>query len=141
MIKLYNIFKDIILEEQRLITEGISRDEIIEAIDSFYRYKILYQGENEAEPNIRFVDFYVLGISKAGNEVVRVFQGAGYSSTKKFGQWKLLRVDRILRIEKTGQHVGYKPISSYGSGTPPFNEYGDKSMTNVIYIKKNFKNN
>lgn len=140
MIKLYNIFQDIILEEKRLLTESVSRDSIIDAIDSFYRYRITYQGEREDTPHERFVDFYALGVSKAGNEVVRVFQGLGFTQSNKVGHWKLLRLDRILKISPTGQHVGYKPIHMYGdAGTPPFNEFGDKSMAKTTYIKNNFK--
>ena len=141
MLKLYNIFEDVILENKELITESITRGDIIEAIDSFYRYKIWYQGAKETNSSsLRYVDFYAYGKSSAGNDVVRVYQAGGYSTTGTFGHWKLLRVDRILRMIPTGQHVGYKPIHMYGqSGTPPFNEYGDKSMSQMYYIKRNFK--
>lgn len=137
MIKLYNIFKELIIENKNLITEAISDQELMDAIDSNYRYKIWYQGENE--PNaagVRYVDFYALGRSKAENDVVRVFQGGGFSSTNRPGGWKLLRVDRILKMEKSGHHVGNKSIDKYGGDTPAFNPMGDKSMNSVRYIKK-----
>lgn len=137
MLKLYNILEELILESKDLLTETISDQDIMDAIDSNYRYKIWYQGENE--PNaagVRYVDFYALGKSKAGNDVVRVYQGGGFSSTNNPGGWKLLRVDRILNMQKSGHHVGNKSIDKYGDDVPPFNPTGDKSMSSVRYIKK-----
>ena len=136
--KLENIFKSIILEQKALLLESVSREDVIEAIDSNYRYRIWYQGEKETgSAGLRFVDFYVLGVSKAGNDVARVFQAGGYSTSDRIGGgWKLLRLDRIHRMEKTGHHVGLKSIDKYNASLPPFNETGDKLMSSVTYIAK-----
>lgn len=137
MIKLYNIFEGLILENKSLITEAISDQDIMDAIDSDYRYKIWYQGENETNAaGVRYVDFYALGKSISGNDVVRVFQAGGFSSSNRPVGWKLLRVDRILKMEKSGHHVGNKSIDKYGGDVPPFNPQGDNSMSSIRYIKK-----
>jgi len=135
MIKLYNIFEYIILEETKLLTEGISRDDIVTAIDSNRRYRVWYQGERENTPSERLVDFYALGRSKAGNEVVRIFQPFGFTTTKN-AKWKILRVDRITRIEPTGYRIGKKSIDQFDSSIPAFNRSGDGAMSNVDYIRK-----
>lgn len=135
MLKLYNIFKSIILEETKLLTEVISRQDIIDAIDSNVRYRIWYQGARETTASQRLVDFYALGRSKAGNEVVRVFQPFGFTTSEN-GKWKLLRLDRITRIEPTGYRIGKKSIDQFDASIPTFNRNGDGAMTSVDYIRK-----
>ena len=90
MLNIYNIFESVILEEKQLITEGVSRQDVIEAINSNYRYKILYQGERENKPEERLVDFYVVGRSKAGNDIARVYQPFGFTTTYN-SKWQLVR--------------------------------------------------
>lgn len=135
MLKLYNIFESIILEETKLLTEGISRQDIIAAIDSNKRYRVWYQGTKEVNASERLVDFYALGRSKAGNEVVRVFQPFGFTTSEN-GKWKLLRLDRITRIEPTGYNIGKKSIEQFDSAIPAFNRSGDGGMSRVDYIRK-----
>ena len=135
MLKLYNIFENIILEEQKLLTEGMSRDNIIQAIDSNVRYRIWYQGERETVASERLVDFYALGRTKTGNEVVRVFQPFGFTTSQN-GKWKLLRLDRITRIEPTKYNIGKKSIDQFDPSIPTFNRSGDASMASVDYIRK-----
>jgi hypothetical protein len=128
--KLENIYQNLILENKRLLLERPSEKDIIDAIDSDYRYRVWYQGEREegVATGLRFCDFYVLGISKAGNEVVRVYQGGGYSTSDSIGHgWKLFRTDRIRKIEKTKQHVGKQSIDKY-------DKY-DKKCGNCIFFK------
>ena len=135
MISLYNIFETIILEEKKLLTEGISREDIIKAIDSGLRYRVWYQGEKETTPSMRLVDFYAYGRSRSGNEVVRIFQPFGFTTSEN-GKWKLLRVDRITRIEPTKYRLSNKSIDKFDPSIPAFNKTGDYSMSHVDYIRK-----
>lgn len=135
MDNIYNIFNNIILEDISLLKESISRGDVIKAIDSNLRYRIWYQGQNEDTAHERLVDFYAYGTSKAGNEVVRIFQPFGFTTTSN-GRWKLLRLDRITRMEPTKYNIGNKSIDQYSSNIPAFNRTGDNSMVNVRYIKK-----
>jgi len=135
MISLYNIFESIILEETKLLSEGITIQDIQKAIDSNLRYKVWYQGEKETTPSMRLVDFYAFGTSLKDNDVVRVFQPFGFTTTQN-GKWKLLRIDRITRMEPTGFRLSKKSIDKYSPDIPPFNQYGDGSMKNVKHIRK-----
>ena len=135
MLNIYNIYKTLILEEKKLLVESVTRQDIINAIDSNYRYRIWYQGESETTPKERLVDFYVVGRSKAGNDVARVYQPFGFTTSFN-SKWQLVRLDRITRMEKTCFKLSNKPIDSFSSEIPPFNKTGDKLMTSVYYIKK-----
>ena len=106
------------------------------AIDSNYRYKIMYQGAREDVPHERSVDFYTMGTSSADNNLVRVFQTSGFSLSSPRGEWKILRVDRIISMQRTGMHIGTKPISDYDARIPDFNKNDDRSMTDVQHIKR-----
>lgn len=153
MLNIYNTYKELIIESSELLVEAYKGDHVVygtpttndihRAIDSNYRYTIWYQGAKETVPTARKCDVYALGkkADKSGmvRDVIRVYQASGYSTTQKpFGHgWKTFYVDRISRMEETGQHVGLKPISDYGFDVGgKFNHSGDRWMDSVTYIKK-----
>jgi hypothetical protein len=131
--KLYNILEDIILEQRRLLTENVSKDQIYDALDSHKRIRIYYQGARETRPEVRLVDVYAYGVSKGGNEVIRVYQPFG-TTTTNIG-WKLLRLDRISRWEPTNFRFSEKSLDNDPS-IPKRNAMGDNSMTTVYKVAK-----
>jgi hypothetical protein len=122
-----------------LILEGVNRADIEDAIEGQYRVRIWYEGDDNTAPGMRAVIMYAYGLSKAGNPVVRAYQVFGDTKTKK-PAWKLFRLDRITRMEKTNLKY-YKPISDYDSRIPKFNPYGDKTMSRVFKIANFNKSN
>lgn len=124
---LYNIYKDIILE-------NTARSSIMDAIDKHYRVTIYYAGDEETAPGKRTIEVYAYGMSKAGNQVIRAYQLFGDTKTV-IPQWKLFRVDRITRWEPTNFKF-YKPISDRDPSIPKFNQNGDNSMIGGVYNAK-----
>ncbi len=130
--KLYNLYECVILEEinnQKLLLEGVSNQEIDDAINGKYNVKILYQDIKGKSPTDRYVQIYNRGVTHAGNPAIRVFQIGGQTNSQ-VGEWKLLRIDRILNMTKSGMKW-YNPVSDYDTSIPSYNQTGDKSMSIV----------
>ena len=131
--KLYNLLKEVIIEYNGLLTENVSKKAIDDALNSHKRIKIYYQGAKESNPEVRYVDVYAYGVSKAGNEVLRVYQAFG-TTTSNIG-WKLLRLDRISKWEPTGFRFSEKSLDNDPS-IPRRNGSGDDSMIRVYSVAK-----
>jgi hypothetical protein len=141
--KLYNIFKSVILEEQKqLLTENV-RDEILKAIDSKYNLWFKYKDDDNTVTD-RYVQIYDLGMSANNNEMISAYQLGGNIKPSKVGNkaygWKQFRLDKIIDGSIKPVRVTYKqPVSdlpSYGAG-PKFNPSGNKNMRGNI-TKVNF---
>lgn len=145
--KLYNLFEEIILE--RLITEGVSTDQIINAIDGEYasngnkfirRIKIHYDGDDVKDEfgNVtrkgkgwRNIVVHAYGkLKNGGREVVRAYQVYGDSlrTPDEPEGWKLFRLDRISHWEPTNLKY-WAPIEIAGQ---PTNMNGDASMMGSV---------
>lgn len=128
---LYSIFSELILE-------AVGKPRIAKAINSHQVVTIYYKGDDTVNAGFRDIEVYTLGISKAGNPVIRAWQRRGVTDTEVPG-WKIFRTDKITSwIPKEGKFFS-KPISARKKGVPKFNPNGDKSMTRVDIIA-NFKN-
>ena len=94
--KLYNLFESIIFEEiesqRKLITEGVSINDVNAAIDGKYNVNILYRDYDDQAPSKRYIQVYNLSKTKAGNDCIRAFQIFGASKKgEKNGYWKIFR--------------------------------------------------
>jgi len=135
--KLYNIFQSIILEEiekqRKLLTEGVSVDDVKAAIDGKYNVNILYRDNEGSPPSKRYVQVYNLSKTKGGNDAIRAFQIFGGSKTgNKNGFWKIFRLDRIEGWYPTNVKW-VKPVSDIEPSIPKYNTVGDKSMSQVMH--------
>ena len=148
--KLYNIFKSVILEEQKqLLTENV-REEIIKAIDSRYNVWFKYR-DDENTVTDRYVQIYDLGMSANGNEMISAYQLGGNIKPSKKGNkaygWKQFRLDKIIDGSIKPVKITYKTavsdLPSYGIGSPgnvngkplssqKFNKSTNKNMQGVI---------
>lgn len=145
--KLYNLFDEIILEEvgkARLLTENVSDQQVIDAINGKYNVNILYDDYPNANPSVapskRYIQVYNFGSTKAGNKAIRAFQIFGGSkTTPKSGNWKIFRLDRIRGWYPTNMKFT-QPVSNLSSAIPKYNELGDKTMSQVSH-KVQFNNN
>jgi predicted DNA-binding transcriptional regulator YafY len=130
--KLYNLFKDIILEETNLLSEGISQSQVEDAINNQYNVKIEYRDYDDKPPSKRYIQVYNLSKTKAGNYVIRAYQLGGFSkTTKKEGAWKIFRLDRIEKWEPT-KVIWRRPVSDKDNTIPKYNKLGDKTMSVVL---------
>jgi len=139
--KLYNLYNEVILEETenalRLLTEGVSEDEVKKAIDGKYNVNIVYKTSDDSQPTNRYIQVYNLGVTKkkeggvGGNPAIRAYQIFGGSDTSSNG-WKIFRLDKIQRWSPT--NMKWKnPVSDTNVGIPDYNHTGDKTMASVTH--------
>jgi hypothetical protein len=124
------------LESKNLILEGVGPGEVNDAINNKHMVNIWYD-DGSGDPNgvgSRYIAVYVYGVMGSGNEVIRAYQVFGPTRTEK-PQWKLFRLDRIMRWEKTNKKFN-SPVSDWDPSIPKFNPFGDKSMGSVYNIVK-----
>lgn len=141
--KLYNLFEDIIFEEigkiKGLITEGVSDDEVIKAMDGQYNVKIMYRGEGETVPQPRTIQVYVYGQLQSGDYGIRAYQVDGYSKKNKPHDWKIFRLDRISDWKPTKMRWN-KAVSDYNLEVDDLSKGGNVGKYNPNGDKKgNFK--
>jgi len=116
-----------------IINEIASLDSVINAIKNRQRVIIYYDGDEPGGRGIREIEPVCLGISKAGNKVLRAWDNEGSSHTAYIGDqplpgWRLFRLDKILSNKPTGE--------VYNELRPGYNLNGDKSMVSVIINAK-----
>jgi len=116
-----------------IINEIASLDSVINAIKNRHRVIIYYDGDEPGGRGIREIEPVCLGVSKAGNKVLRAWDNEGSSHTAYIGDqplpgWRLFRLDKILSNKPTGE--------VYNEIRPGYNLNGDKSMVSVMINAK-----
>lgn len=116
-----------------IINEIASLDSVINAIKNRHRVIIYYDGDEPGGRGIREIEPVCLGVSKAGNKVLRAWDNEGSSHTAYLGDqplpgWRLFRLDKILSNKPTGE--------VYNEIRPDYNLNGDKSMVSVMINAK-----
>jgi predicted DNA-binding transcriptional regulator YafY len=112
----------------RLITEVAALDDVQKSIKQKNVITINYDGD-EYGKGYRDVEPVCLGVSKAGNMVLRAWerQGASHSNRVEGNPipgWRLFRLDKILTYLPQGDN--------FIEVRPNYNPNGDRSMTRVI---------
>ena len=116
-----------------LICEIASIDSIVDAIKNRKVLIIYYDGDEPGGRGLRQIEPVCLGVSKAGNKILRAWDSEGASHTAYKGEqplpgWRIFRLDKILSSKPTGE--------IYNTPRPNYNFNGDKSMTSVIINAK-----
>jgi predicted DNA-binding transcriptional regulator YafY len=124
--KLKNILKE-------LITEIASREDLIDCIKNKKICIIYYEGDEPGGRGLREIEPVCLGVSKAGNTVLRAWDNEGASHTAYKGEqplpgWRLFNVNKISSIKPTGE--------LFTQMKPGYNINGDKSMVSIIINSK-----
>jgi len=88
---------------------------IIDAIHNRETLSLTYSGIN------RVVEPHAVGVSRAGNDVLRCFQTQGGHITPGH-EWDLFEVSKISNLRGTGHH--------FASARPDYKK-GDKGMTTI----------
>ena len=112
-----------------LICELASIDDVVDCIKNKKKCVIYYDGDEPGGRGLRDIELVCLGVSKAGNKVVRAWDNEGSSHTAYKGEqplpgWRLFRLDKILSLKPTGEN--------FTEMKPGYNINGDKSMVSVI---------
>ena len=119
--KLYNLAESLILEVA-------SKGDIMNALRKRRIIELNYDDEEDpGGKGRRWVQMYCYGVSKAGNDVVRVYQVGGDTKTIQPG-WKLFRTDRMENMRTLS--------GTFDEAKPLFNPTGDKDMIKIYYITK-----
>ena len=119
--KLYNLAESLILEVA-------AKSDIMNAMRKRRIIELNYDDEEDpGGKGKRWIQIYCYGVSKAGNEVIRVYQVGGDTKTIQPG-WKLFRTDRMQNMRTLG--------GTFNESKPLFNPTGDKDMIKINYITK-----
>lgn len=136
---------------RHLITEGVSQDTIVKAIENHEWVYLYYNGDDKNKTGYRTIRPYVLGTSTAGNTVLRAWQDNPRNSwhfdnkpTRQDSQyhdywtdsegtkpgWRMFDVSKISKIYP----IGKKFNDANGLPMIPagYHEGGDKDMTSII---------
>ena len=116
-----------------LICELASIDDVVDCIKNKKKCVIYYDGDEPGGRGLRDIEPVCLGVSKAGNKVVRAWDNEGSSHTayirdQPLPGWRLFRLDKILSLKPTGEN--------FTEMKPGYNVNGDKSMVSVIINSK-----
>lgn len=121
---------------KEIITESVKVDEIVDAIKNHKQIKVNYESTwADIASGERVIEIYAYGLSSAGNQVIRVYQPYGDTSTK-VPSWKLFLLSGITEWKPTGKNF-YNPPEKYNKSIPEYNQNGDKSMS-VVYLNAKF---
>lgn len=122
-----------------LLTENVNKDDIIDSIQKQKVLYIYYAGDDTITKGYRTIEPYLLGVSTAGNVVVRAWQQAGASDSNKgikrprrpdkdaIPGWRLFYLDGITSILPTGKIFSVEE----GKIRPKYNP-NDKQMKEIF---------
>ena len=115
-----------------IILEQASLDVVQDSIRKKKVMTINYQGE-EYGKGFREIEPVCLGVSKAGNMVLRAWETRGVSHSEKvegnsIPGWRMFRLDKILTYQPQGDN--------FTEMRPKYNPNGDKLMSSVIINAK-----
>jgi len=139
---------------RQIITESVGENDIVKYIQNHEYIYIYYGGDGKNKRGYRTIRPYVLGISTAGNQVIRAWQDRGKStsySNRDRGDkhdywsdtngeikpgWRMFRLDKIEKVYPTGKKFN----NSDGSVMipPNYKEGSDADMSSIIaYVSTN----
>lgn len=115
------------------LLEWVDRNDVVDAIKNADIVYIYYAGDETVNRGYRTIEPYALGVSTAGNLVLRAWQQAGASDSKGTAKrendevpgWRLFRLDGITSFMKTFKKFDPK------HPRPKYNPK-DRGMTKII---------
>lgn len=112
---------------RNLLYEGVSNDEINNAINNHKYVVVNYEGTDGTHNGSRMIQPVAFGCTSAGHPVIRAFERFGDTKTA-VPRWKYLRVDRISSWRETDK--------TFDEPAALFNPNDDKTMSVVYNIAK-----
>ena len=124
---------------KHLLNEGVSTEDVMDAIENHNYVKIKYDDEQEGDKGnprgVRLIQPVAVGTTKKGNTVVRAFQTSQGNSRRGAPKWKFFLLDRIVSWVPQEERFNLPPDSAYGE----YNRNGDRSMSSM-YKNAQFDN-
>lgn len=126
------------IDRLRSLNEWVDRNTVANAINNKDVVFIYYAGDETVNKGYRTIEPYVLGVSKAGNLVVRAWQQAGATDTgnaprrpnDEIPGWRLFRLDGITSMAKTLKK--FDTDANYMRTNRPNYNPKDSQMTQII---------
>jgi len=131
---------DIFNIAQSLLTEVANKTTVLDCMEPrerfdkrenknirYYNIAEVYYDDQEdpGGKGRRWIEIYGYGVSKAGNDIVRIYQIGGDTKTIQPG-WKTFRTDRMGGLRKlSGKFTEPRPL---------FNPSGDKDMIKIYKL-------
>jgi hypothetical protein len=124
VLKLYNIYREVILEQDGVKISTPTIADIMDVIKHHKFVDIWYDNE----PNKRYCQVYNLGKTSNGYDAIRVWQSAGPGKRKTVG-WKVFRIDKITGWQVKPEMKFRKPVDKTAGYTgAAYDPTGDKSL-------------
>jgi hypothetical protein len=119
MLKLYNSYKQVILEATEI-------EMVMDAIEKHYTVNIWYDNgkDDGSVNNKRYCEVYNFGTTYGNNNAIRVYQLAGPNGIG----WKTLRLDRIVDWSPTNYKFNNAISDRAGSDAENFKPH-DKTLS------------
>jgi len=131
---------DILNIAQSLLTEVANKTTVLDCMEPrerfdkrenknirYYNIAEVYYDDQEdpGGKGRRWIEIYGYGVSKAGNDIIRIYQIGGDTKTIQPG-WKTFRTDRMGGLRKlSGEFTEPRPL---------FNPSGDKDMIKIYKL-------
>ena len=130
-----NIIYNKIKDSRLLLKEYISRNDIYDAIKEKEVIKIYYQGDNTVNRGYRTIEPHVIGKNSKGEILIRAWQQAGSSDTKKSrpekwgprGWWRLFKLSGISSVIPTGRE-----FIEFPDKMNTYRDDGDSQMVEIL---------
>lgn len=126
------------IRQIRSLNEFVSRSTVADAIQNKDVVFIYYSGDETINRGYRTIEPFVLGVSTAGNLVLRAWQQNGATDTgnapkrpnDEIPGWRLFRIDGITSMAKTLRK--FEADQPYLNSHRPNYNPQDKQMTQII---------
>lgn len=126
------------IRQFKMLNEFVSRNTVADAIQNKDVVFIYYAGDETINKGYRTIEPFVLGVSTAGNMVLRAWQQAGATDTGNAPKrpndnipgWRLFRLDGITSMAKTLRK--FQADQAYLNTNRPNYNPQDKQMTQII---------
>jgi hypothetical protein len=126
------------IQKLRSLNEFVSRNTVADAIQNKDVVFIYYSGDETINRGYRTIEPFVLGVSTAGNVVLRAWQQNGATDTgnapkrpnDEIPGWRLFKLDGITSMAKTLRRFEADP-AYLATHRPNYNPQ-DKQMTQII---------
>lgn len=117
-----------------ILNESVNGQTVVDALNNRRAVLINYADENASHTGKRYIEPYVYGVTKAGNDAIRAYQYWG-DTKRGVPKWKMFRLDRIESWEPTEETFELEP-NARGWAAEAFNKGGDKSFAKIYQIVK-----
>ncbi len=127
------------IHKLRSLNEYVDRNKVMEMIRGHDVVFIYYAGSETINKGYRTIEIYTIGLSKAGNVVIRAWQQAGSTDSgvapkranDEIPGWRMFRLDGITSMVKTLRK--FDTTDAWLRTNRPHYNPKDRDMTQIFY--------